>query len=334
MRLKTLKAYLLAFAGTALLGTTLRGADDPLPSWNEGPSKRAVLDFVAKVTREGSPDFVRTEGRIAAFDNDGTLWSEQPYYNQVAFALDRIKTLAPMHPEWRDKPNIRAVLDGNIKAVLAGSSRDRLELIATSHAGMTTDEFEQIVTDWLATAKHPRFQRPYTELVYQPMLELLAFLRGNGFKTYIVSGGGVEFMRPWTERVYGIPAERPAERVVGSRIKLKYELRDNQPALMRLAEIDFIDDGPGKPVGIHEVIGRRPIAAFGNSDGDYEMLRWTTAGPGRRLGLIVHHTDAEREYAYDHNSQVGRLARALDEAPKRGWTVVDMRRDWRRVFTP
>jgi phosphoserine phosphatase len=326
----TLKAGLLAFVGMVLLGTTLRGADGPLASWNDGPSKRAILDFVGNVIREGSPDFVRTEDRIAVFDNDGTLWSEQPYYNHVAFALDRIKALAPKHPEWRDKPALRAVLDGNIKAVLAGGPRDRLELLAATHAGMTTGEFEQIVTDWLATAKHPRFERPYTELVYQPMHELLAFLRDNGFKTYIVSGGAVEFMRSWTERVYGVPAEQ----VVGSRIKLKYELRDDQPALVRLPEIDFIVDGPGKPVGIHQVIGRRPIAAFGNSDGDYEMLRWTTAGPGRRLGLIVHHTDAEREYAYDSDSQVGRLVKALDEAPKRGWTVVDMRHDWRRVFTP
>jgi hypothetical protein len=326
----TRKPGLLAFVGMVLLGASSPGADEPLPSWNAGPSRRAILDFVARVTREGSPDFVRAEDRIAVFDNDGTLWSEQPYYNQVAFALDRIKALAPKHPDWRDKPALRAVLDGNVKAVLAGNPRDRLELLAVTHTGMTTDEFERIVTDWLATAKHPRFQRPYTELIYQPMHELLVFLRDNGFKTYIVSGGGVEFMRPWTERVYGVPAEQ----VVGSRIRLKYEVREDQPALVRLPEIDFIDDGPGKPVGIHEVIGKRPIAAFGNSDGDYEMLRYVTSGPGARLGLIVHHTDAEREYAYDRDSLVGRLARALDEAPGRGWTVVDMRRDWRQVFTP
>jgi hypothetical protein len=326
----TLKAALLAFVGMALLGAALRGADDPLPSWNEGSPRRAILDFIARVTREGSPDFVRTEDRIATFDNDGTLWSEQPCYVQVGFTLDRIKVQAEAHPEWRDKPLFKAGLEGDLKAILAGTPRDRLELLATAYAGMTPEEFERIVSDWLAKAMHPRFDRPYTELAYQPMLELLAYLRAYGFKTYIVSAGGVEFMRPWTERVYGIPPEQ----VIGSAIKVQYEVRDRRPVLIRLPEVEFIDDGAGKPVGIQRAIGRRPIAAFGNSDGDYEMLRYVTSGPGARLGLIVHHTDAEREYAYDRDSPVGRLVRALDEAPERGWTVVDMRRDWRRIFTP
>ncbi len=319
---------LIAIPVIAVMSQTTFAEEDPLPSWNESPSRQSILRFVAEVTHQDRPEFVPVSERIAVFDNDGTLWSEQPYYNQVAFALERIRALAVKHPEWRDKPAFRAVLEGNIKAIMAGSPRDRLELIAASHAGMTSEEFEQIVKDWLATAKHPRYQRPYPELVYQPMLELLRFLRANGFKTYIVSGGGVEFMRTWTESVYGVPAEQ----VLGSRIKLKYELRDEKPALVRLPEIDFIDDGPGKPVGIHQVIGRRPIAAFGNSDGDYEMLRWTTAGPGRRLGLIVHHTDAEREWAYDRESPVGRLSKALDESRQRGWVLVDMKADWKRVF--
>ena len=258
----------------AMIATPTSAAEDPLPSWKDGRAKQEIRRFVAEVTKAGGGDFVPAEERIAVFDNDGTLWCEQPYYTQVAFTLDRVKVLAGEHPEWRDKPPFRAVLEGNLKAVLAGTPRDRLELIAATHAGMTTEEFEEIVKDWLATAKHPRFKRAYTDLVYQPMLELLAFLRANGFKTYIASAGGVEFMRPWTERVYGIPAEQ----VLGSRNKVKYGIRDEKPALVRLPEIDFIDDGPGKPVGIHQVIGRRPIAAFGNSDGDYEMLRWTTRG--------------------------------------------------------
>jgi hypothetical protein len=303
-------------------------ADDPLPSWNEGAAKTAIVRFVGDVTREGSPGFVPMEERVAAFDNDGTLWSEQPYYNQVAFSLDRVRVLAADHPEWRTKPPFRYVLDGDVKAILAGTPRDRLELLAASHAGMTTEEFERIVKQWMATARHPRFQRPYTELVYRPMLELLAYLKTNGFTTYIVSGGGVEFMRPWAEPIYGIPPER----VIGSTITVKYELRQDRPTLIRLPDIDFIDDGPGKPVGIHRHIGRRPILAFGNSDGDYEMLRWTTAGDGRRLGLIVHHTDADREWAYDRQSLVGRLSKALDEAPTRGWVVVDMKTDWMRIF--
>jgi len=302
---------------------------DPLPSWREGAAKKAIVEFVSKVIKEGGPHFVPVVDRIAVFDNDGTLWSEQPIYFQFAFAIDRVKALAAKHPEWKEKQPFKAVLEGDLKTALGGGEHALAELMMASHAGMTTDEFEQIVKDWLATARHPKFKRPYTDLAYQPMLELLDYLRANGFKTYIVSGGGIEFMRPWVDRVYGIPPEQ----VVGSSIKVKYELRDGKPVLMRLPEIDFIDDKAGKPVGIHKFIGRRPIAAFGNSDGDFEMLEWTTTGPGPRFGLIVHHTDAEREWAYDRQSHVGKLARALDEAPKRGWTVVDMKNDWKSVYS-
>ena len=306
----------LAPTMAAVLGAMVAGraaADDPLPSWRDGPSKTAIVRFVAAATTPGDPGFIPPDDQIAVFDNDGTLWTEQPYYNQVAFALDRVRALAADHPEWKDRPPFRAVLDGDIKAVLATGPRERLELIAATHAGMTSEEFERIVRDWMATARHPRFKRPYTDLVYRPMRELLDHLRAVGFRTFIASGGGADFMRPWTERAYGI---RP-EQVTGSTIKLRYELRGGQPALVRLAEIDFIDDGEGKPVGIHRQIGRRPVLAFGNSDGDEAMLRWTTAGPGPRLGLILHHTDAAREWAYDRQSAVGRLDRALDEAPAR-----------------
>jgi hypothetical protein len=322
MRLLAFSAIAAAFASAPA------SAADSLPSWNDGPAKRSVVSFVERVTKEGGPDFVPAADRIATFDNDGTLWSEQPYYVQVAYALDRIKALSATHPEWRDKPLFRAALERDLKPILGGTPRDRLELIAASHAGMSTDEFEQIVRDWLAMARHPRFDRPYTDLAYQPMLELLAYLRASGFKTYIVSGGGIEFMRPWTQPIYGIPPEQ----VIGSAIRIRYDLRDGRPVLIRLAEIEFIDDGAGKPVGIQRTIGRRPIAAFGNSDGDYEMLRWTTSGPGPRLGLIVHHTDAAREWAYDRESAVGRLARALEDAPKYGWVVTDMKDDWKVVF--
>jgi hypothetical protein len=302
---------------------------DALPSWNDGPPKRAILDFVARVIKEGGPDFVAPADRLAVFDNDGTLWTEQPMYVQLAFALDRVKALAPEHPDWKEKQPFKAVLDGDHKALAAAGEHGLVELLGATHAGMTPDVFDGIVRDWLATARHPRFHRPYTELVYQPMLELLAFLRANGFKTYIVSGGGIEFMRPWAAKVYGIPPEQ----VVGSSIKLKYELRDGKPTLLRLPAVNFVDDKAGKPVGIQQHIGRRPIAAFGNSDGDYEMLRWTTAGPGPRFGLIVHHTDAVREYAYDRDTHFGRLVQALDEAPKWGWTVVSMKDDWRVIYS-
>jgi hypothetical protein len=300
----------------------------PLPSWNDGPTKASVTEFVARVTRPGGPDFVPVDQRIATFDNDGTLWIEQPMYIQLAFILDRVKALAPEHPDWKDKQPFKAVLENDMRAVAASGERGLMELMATTHAGMTTEEFTKIVSDWLAIARDPHFKRPYTELVYQPMLELLAYLRGNGFKTFIVSGGGIEFMRPWVQRVYDVPPEQ----VVGSSIKTRFEMRDGRPVLFRLPEINFIDDKTGKPIGINEHIGRRPIAAFGNSDGDLEMLQWTTMAGGPRLGLIVHHTDAEREYAYDRQSHFGKLDKALDAAAVNKWTVVDMKRDWKRVF--
>jgi hypothetical protein len=320
-------ALALASLVAALAAVPAR-ADEPLPSWNDGPAKRAIIRLVERVTREGGPDFVPVPERIATFDNDGTLWSEKPAYVQVAFTVDRIKALSGSHPEWRDEPLFKAAIEGDMKPILAGTPRDRLELLATCHAGMTTEEFERVVLDWMATARHPRFGRPYSELVYQPMLELLAYLRAWGFKTFIVSGGGAEFMRPWAGKVYGIPPEQ----VVGSSIKVGYETRDGVPVLVGLPEVEFVDEHAGKPVGIHRAIGRRPVAAFGNSDGDYEMLRWTTGGPGPRLGLIVHHTDAAREWAYDRESYVGRLARALDESPKYGWIIVDMKDDWKVVY--
>src|SRR5229473_7368949 len=291
------RRVLLAIAvGPALLASEQAHAQtDLLPSWNEGASKGAIVAFVARVTQQGGPDFVPSAERIAVFDNDGTLWSEHPMYVQLAFVLDRVKAMAPLHPEWKDTQPFKTALEDDLKTLAESGERGLLELVTASHAGMTTKEFQKIVTDWLATARHPRFKRAYTEIAYQPMIELLAYLRANGFKTFIVSGGGIEFMRPWTERVYGVPPEQ----VVGSSIKTKFVMRDGIPTIFRLPEVNFIDDGAGKPVGINEYIGRRPIAAFGNSDGDLEMLQWTTMAGGRRLGLIVHHTDAEREYAYD-----------------------------------
>ena len=303
---------------------------DPLPSWNDTSTKKAIVAFVDKVTKEGSSDFVPVDQRIATFDNDGTLWVEQPMYTQLAFTLDRVKQLAPKHPAWKTTQPFKGVLDGDMKAVEGTGEKGLVQLMAATHAGMTTDQFQTIVTDWIATAKHPRFKRLYTQCVYQPMLELLAYLRANGFKTYIVSGGGIEFMRPWTERVYGVPPEQ----VVGSSIKTKYEMVDGKPVLMRLPGINFIDDNDGKPIGINQYIGRRPIAAFGNSDGDQQMLEWTAAGDGARFMLLVHHTDAEREYAYDRQSKFGKLDTALDEANAKGWTVVDMKNDWKVIFPP
>jgi len=320
-------AAMLASAAAAMpLPVMAQG--DPLPSWNEGPAKKAITEFVAKVTQEGGPDFVPVPQRIATFDNDGCLWCEHPMYVQLAFALDRVKALSNRHPEWKDTQPFKAVLDNDIAALAKSGEKGLLELIMATHAGMSTAEFETIAGDWIKTARHPRFKRPYTELVYQPMLELLAYLRANGFKTFIVSGGGIEFMRPWTERVYGVPPEQ----VVGSSIKTKYEVKDGVPELIRLPEIHFIDDKAGKPVGINEHIGRRPIAAFGNSDGDLEMLEWTTAGGGARLGMLVHHDDAAREYAYDRKSHIGTLNKGLDEAPKRGWTLISMKDDWKQIF--
>jgi hypothetical protein len=301
---------------------------DPLPSWTEGESRQAIMEFVQRVTTPDSTDYIVPEERIAVFDNDGTLWTEKPAYFQLLFAIDRIRQLAPQHPEWKTTQPFKAVLDNDMDALADSGEKGLLQLVMASHAGMTTTEFERIVGDWLMTARHPRFKRPYTELVYQPMLELLNYLRANGFKTFIVSGGGIEFMRPWTQAVYGIPPEQ----VIGSSIKVKFELRDGEPVLVRLPEIDFIDDKAGKPVGIHKFIGRRPIAAFGNSDGDLQMLQWTAAGEGKRFMLLVHHTDAEREYAYDRTSHIGKLDKALDEADRRGWTVVDMKRDWKVIY--
>jgi phosphoserine phosphatase len=326
--------FLAATLAAALLSLTpvarTQPAADPLAHWNDTAPKKAITDFVTKVTKEGSPDFIPVAERIATFDNDGTLWCEYPIPVQLAFALDRVKTLAPNHPEWKEKQPFKAVLEEDMKAVFASGERGLAELMMATHAGMTTDEFEKIVKDWIANAKHPRFKRPYTECVYQPMIELLAYLRANGFKTFIVSGGGIEFMRPWAEKVYGIPPEQ----VVGSSIKTKFEIRDGKPVLVRLPELNFIDDKTGKPIGINQHIGRRPIMAFGNSDGDFEMLEYTTAGTGPRFGLIVHHTDAEREYAYDRKSPLARLDRGLDEAPKRGWIVTSMKDDWKTIFPP
>jgi phosphoserine phosphatase len=308
--------------------TTAAAQTEQLPSWNDGPVKTSITEFVARITTQGGSDFVPVDQRIAVFDNDGTLWCELPMYTQLSFALDRVKAMAPLHPEWKTRQPFQAVLAGDTKALAASGEKGLMELIAVTHAGMTSDEFAGIVSDWLATARHPRFKRPYTDLVYQPMLELLAYLRANGFKTFIVSGGGIEFMRPWTARIYGVPPEQ----VVGSSIKTKFEMRDGRPTLFRLPQINFIDDKTGKPIGINEHIGRRPIAAFGNSDGDLEMLQWTTMGGGVRFGLIVHHTDAEREYAYDRKSSFGHLDKALDAATLNKWTVVDMKNDWKRIF--
>ena len=311
-----------------MLAMAVAHAADPLPSWNDGASRARILAFVEAVTQAGGKDFVPPEDRIAVFDNDGTLWAEQPMYFQLFFALDRVKALAPKHPEWKTTQPFKAALEGDMKALAASGEKGLLTLVMATHAGMTTAEFEKIVKDWIATARHPTTKRPYTQMVYQPMLELLAYLRANGFKTFVVSGGGIEFMRPWVNEVYGVPPEQ----VIGSSIKTKFGMRDGKPVLMRLPEINFIDDKEGKPVGINQYIGRRPIAAFGNSDGDLQMLQWTTAGDGPRLALYVHHTDAEREWAYDRKSAFGRLDKGLDEALARGWTVVDMKKDWKVIY--
>lgn len=320
----------LAALALPLLAATMIYAADPLSSWNDTASKKAIVSFVEQVTREGAPDFVPVAERIAVFDNDGTLWSEQPMYFQAFFIFDRIKALAPQHPAWKAKQPYAAVLAGDLNSALAGGEHALLEMAKATHAGMTTEAFHDIVTGWIATAKHPATGRLYTQMVFQPMLELLDYLRANGFKTFIVSGGGIAFMRPWTERVYGIPPEQ----VIGSSIKTKYEVVDGKPVLARLPELNFIDDKSGKPVAINQHIGRRPIMAVGNSDGDFEMLEWTTSGPGARFGLIVQHTDARREWAYDRDSAVGKLARGLDEGPRRGWTIVSMKEDWKTIFPP
>ncbi len=323
-----------AFFILVATASVVRAADDPLPSWNDGAHKQAIIDFVEKVTKESGPDFVPPELRIATFDNDGTLWCEKPVYIQAQFAFDQIKEMAEQHPEWKDKDPYRLVLAGDLKAIAAQGEKPLLEILASTHTGMTVDEFHKTVREWMHAAQHPRFHRPYDQCIYQPMVEALEYLRANGFKTFIVSGGGVEFMRPWVEKAYGIPPQQ----VIGSSGVVKYDWNDGKPMLMKEAKVEFIDDGPGKPVGINRFIGRHPILAFGNSDGDLEMLQWTTNGPNTgtklRLGLIVHHTDAEREYAYDRHSSVGRLDKALDAAPKEGWIVVSMKDDWKVIFPP
>ncbi len=320
---RSLAALLLAPPAAALA----QGAD-PLPSWREGPRKRALLDFVASVTREGSADYVRPSARIAVFDNDGTLWVEQPAYVQLLFILDRIRALAPANPAWQQDAVFRAAIAGDMHGAMAGGNEGLMRLAGAAMAGNSPEEFQAIAAEWLKTARHPKWNRPYTALVYQPMLEVLRFLRAAGFGTFIVSGGGVEFVRAFAEETYGIPPHQ----VVGSSFALTVGEEAGRLMLRREPRVDFIDDGPGKPIGIARHIGSRPIAAFGNSDGDYEMLRYTTEGAGRRLGMIIRHDDAEREFAYDRESHIGRLARALDAAPARGWQVVSMRDDWARVF--
>ena len=327
------QSLLLSIAVVFLYAATAQAAD-PLPSWNDGPTKTSIIKFVKDVTDKNSSVYVSTDERIATFDNDGTLWPSHPMYTQLAFALDRIKQLAPQHPEWKTKQPFKAVLDNDMKTLAASGEKGLAELVMVSHAGMSTAEFEKIVTDWFKTARHPRFKRPYTELAYQPMLELLAYLRANGFKTYIVSGGGIEFMRPMTEAVYGVPPEQ----VIGSSIETKYEMKDGKLVLMRLPKIHFIDDKTGKPVGINMFIGKRPLAAFGNSDGDRQMLDWTDAGNGARLMMLVFHDDAKREYAYGPanglpDTKFGTFSQSLmDEANKKGWIVISMKKDWNRIF--
>ena len=302
---------------------------DPLPSWNEGATKQSIIDFVAKTTKEGSTDFIPVADRIACFDNDGNLWSEQPMYFQLAFAIDRIKAMAPDHPEWKEKQPFKALLEGDLKTALAGGEHAILKIVMTTHAGMTTEAFNETVKDWINTTKHPKTGKPYNEMIYQPMVELLDYLRKNDYKTFIVSGGGVDFMRVWAEEAYGIPPDQ----IIGSSGKVKYEVKDGQPQMVKLPELNFIDDKAGKPVGIHQYIGKRPVFASGNSDGDYQMLQWTTAATGYpRFGLLLHHTDSEREWAYDRDSHIGGLDKGLDDAEQYGWVVVDMKNDWKTIY--
>jgi len=312
---------LFIFSGNAL-------AQDPLPAWNDGPSKKSIIRFIQETTRAGSKQFIPPEERIAVFDNDGTLWSEQPIYVQIAFTIDRIKTLAPQNPLWKTQQPFKAVLENDIQAIKAGGQKSLFELIAATHAGMSTEAFQVIVSDWLKTARHPTSNRPYTEMIYQPMIELLAYLKANGYTNYIVSGGGTEFMRPWTQKAYGIPPER----IIGSAIKSKFVEINGQYRIIGMPELQWINDGPNKPLAIQHQIGRRPVIAFGNSDGDQDMLLWTTGAQGPRLGGIIHHTDGAREVAYDRRSAIGKLNTALDLAPKHNWLVVDMKKDWRTIF--
>ena len=329
--IKNLPFSLFVILGLSLVGAASIRADtqaDPLPSWNEGSSKQSIVRFVDLVTKKGGKGYVPPAERVAVFDNDGTLWAEKPFSVQLAFTLDRVKALAPEHPEWKKKQPFKAILEGNLKGIFDDGGQTIQQLVLATSTGMTVDEFEQTVLEWIGSARNPVTKRLYTEMVYQPMLELLAYLRSNGFKTYIVSGGGMDFMRPWTEKVYGIPPEQ----VMGSYFKLKYEMQETGPVLMRLSDMEFIDDKDGKAIGINRFIGRRPLLAFGNSDGDLQMLQWTAGGGDSRFMGLVHHTDAEREWAYDRNVSLGRLDKALTEAEEKGWTVVDMKHDWKVIF--
>jgi len=325
----TLRTAQRLFAMLALLFlANLVQAQTPLPSWNDGPSRQAIVEFVAAVTQEGGADYVAPADRIAVFDNDGTLWSEQPLYFQLIFALDQIKVMAPKHPEWSQEQPYKAAIEGDRQALAASGTEGLLKIVGVTHTNMTTQAFSDEVKQWVKTAQHPRFKQPYTSLTYAPMRELLDYLRGNGFKTYIVSGGEVEFMRAWAQDVYGIPPEQ----VIGTTFVTEFQMQDGKPVLMRTPKLDYNDDGPGKPVSINKFIGRQPIFAFGNSDGDLQMLQWTMAGPGKRFAGLVHHTDAKREWAYDRESKIGKLDKALDEANSKGWVVVDMAREWKRVY--
>ena len=327
--MKTLRSTVGLLTGLLVLLTCASAvAHDSLPSWNDGPAKKAIIEFVSAVTDEKGKDYVEPAERIAVFDHDGTLWVEYPIYTQILFAFERVKELAPQHPEWKTKQPFKALLAGDMKTVGASGMKGVMEIIMATHSGMTAAEFDKEVTDWLATARQTKFKRPYTELIYQPQLELLAYLRANGFKTFIVSGGGIAFMRTFSEKAYGIPPEQ----VVGSSAVAEFQDKDGKPALVRQPKLNFLNDKAGKPVGIYQHIGRRPILAFGNSDSDIQMIEYTVAGEGRRLGLFVHHTDADREYAYDRKSHVGTLDKALDQADANGWIIVDMKRDWKSVF--
>jgi len=331
---KTVRAFqatlvLVFFAAVSgMAGILQAAAQEPLPSWNDTNARSRIINFVKQTVTEGGEGFVAPEDRIAVFDNDGTLWTEQPYYIQLGFMLDRVKKLAPQHPEWKTKEPFKSILNDDLKGIARGGEKGIVDLGMSTHAGMTTDQFNKIVSDWFAAAKHPKTGRPYTEMTYLPMRELLDYLRSNSFKTYIVSGGGIEFMRPVTEKLYGIPPEQ----VVGSTITTEYAIVGDVPVLRRLPKIDFIDDGPGKPAGINKFIGRKPIFVAGNSDGDYEMMRWTTAAKGPGFAMLVHHTDGDREYAYDRQSVFGKLDKALNESERRNWLVVDMKKDWKKVF--
>lgn len=330
MSLSSTSRFLLLCVSSAIFfAAGLASASEPLPSWNDGPHKQAIISFVTSVTTEGGADYVQPADRIAVFDNDGTLWTEQPGYAQLFFAVDRVRALAPQHPEWKTEEPFKSILAGDTSGLAASGKEGICKLLMATHIGMTTDEFAAIVSDWIRTATHPVRHVPYPEMVFQPMLELLQYLRENRFTTWIVSGGGIEFMRPWAEEVYGIPPEQ----VIGSSVATQFAMRDGKPVLLREAKLNFLDEKEGKPVGINRYIGKRPIFAFGNSDGDLQMLQWTTlSGKGKAFGGIVHHTDAEREYAYDRESHFGRLDKALVEADKSGWTVVDMKKDWKVIY--